>query len=926
MATFDAETFLKVTGQTGTGFFDAVGMAYGLPSCLLNMVNDLGLLNLLPTNVLMDMQQVMADAQAKANDVTQWIFKYLMLGTGIMEWDSETGRFKFASDFNWFGLENDESQFGNDLAGILAAFNWAAAFAGQLYANYQSIANQVGAITDCLDKYKTAQEFQSGNAAKQRATMAPAEVQAFLDQKYAAQAAKVQGAVDFIRSCEKGLNNIGSVMAARAANPSLEPKFLDTRELDRFLVGTTYNEKRVSADDPGLRGAGITAGLDQSEIFRLVYGPPRTNQGHYLLTKDGLYYDSQQGGLDPVYLAISATVEAGDLWKYDYDPNIGGKGTSISINSLNDYTESLFDPDLIDDNKVLQREYDADHFLATIIQQRDKHVFDLSSNLQDYIQDYTADSSIVANQRQLIISEIANHNGKIRRRKKQIEIAMKAPQVFGGRRSQPLFASGQVPINNFAYLERFNIVVDLEKQRRLIFKEGEVTGVVLPLRPSFVVAPPRPPSISAEHLTVPEIGKGSIIYTPSGTGSGTMLSLMDLIESDELFAIYNFLNSDVVTPSSTEYQVTNCATNDMYNTSKLVATNNRNVFFSGLSIPYLEGIVKNKSSDSAAASAMGSFVRLPDNREFRDLTYNREGFSVECWVHIPQIQDQHEGWLENGFEGTSSPSSLTKVILGCENVGSKPGASAIDTLGNFRTQDKLAPDGGDSFVKGMLMGFTRDVRITHPGFPASNLSSHNLPTSSLSFFVAPTQSRDFSSLSFINSEECQNDEEYFGMQIPVSSVSGGCTFGDVSSQFVLVDLVVDPPLNEVRMYADGQLMGTSGIHKVFGVKDYSPPQLPSFIKSNSFEYSSTTVDGPTTLHDGPRLNPFYTPWIVGGGYTDGMYKWGNFMGGDYGGKTSGLRGFLGSLKFYSRALNNEEVDQNYKAQKGYFKTIQTSGN
>ena len=36
MASFDAETFFKVTGETGTGFFDAVGMAYGLPSCMLN--------------------------------------------------------------------------------------------------------------------------------------------------------------------------------------------------------------------------------------------------------------------------------------------------------------------------------------------------------------------------------------------------------------------------------------------------------------------------------------------------------------------------------------------------------------------------------------------------------------------------------------------------------------------------------------------------------------------------------------------------------------------------------------------------------------------------------------------------------------------------------------------------------------------------
>lgn len=917
MATFDEEVFLKVTGQTGTGFFDAVGMAYGLPSCMLNLADDLEILNLLPSNVLYNMQEVMADAREKANNVTQWAFKWLMLNTGIMEWDTETGRFKFSSDFSWFGLANDAEGFSNDLAGIIAAFNWAGAFAGQLYANYESISNQVGAITDCLDKWKTAQDFQSGNAANQRAALSDDQVQILLDGKYAAQAAKVQAAAAFIDRCDAAISNCGSVLNARSVNPALEPKFLNSRELDRFLNNTSYDSARTAATDPGL----MTSEVDDA-VFRLVYGPPRSNKGHYLLSKDGLYYDSQKGGLDPVYLAISATVEAGDLWKYNYDPNIGGKGTSISLDSLNEYTDSLFDPELIDDNKVLQTQYDADHFLTTLIQQRDKHVYDLSADLQAYIEEYTVDSSIVANQRQLIISEIAAHNDKINRRKKQIEIAVKAPSVFGNRRNfRPLFASGQVPINDFSYLEQYNLVVDLQKQRRLVFKEGEVTGIVLPLRPSFVVAPPKPPSLGAQHLNVPEVGRGSIIYTPSGSPSGTVLSLTDLIVTDELFAIYNFLNSEVVTPSSGDYQVTNCATDDVYNNSKLVAANNRNVFFSGLSIPYLEGIVKNKGTDPTAASALGSFVRLPDTPEFRDLTYNQKGFTLEFWTHIPNINNEATGWLEDVDEGTPSPSSLTKVVLSCENVGNKAGASAINHVGDLRNQDTVEMDSGDQFVKGMMVGFTRDRRINTPGLPGSNEAGDNLASSSLSFFVAPTQSLNYSSLSFINSVDCQNDETFYNMRVDASSIVDEKSFGNVSAQFVLVDLAVDPPNNEVRMYADGQHMATSSIDAVFGCQAFGTPQLPGFLKRNSFEYSSTTVDGPSTLYDGPRLNPFYTPWIVGGGYTDGMANYGNFMGGTLGGVTSGLRGFLGSLKFYAKALNNDEVTQNFKAQKGYFKSI-----
>ena len=146
-------------------------------------------------------------------------------------------------------------------------------------------------------------------------------------------------------------------------------------------------------------------------------------------------------------------------------------------------------------------------------------------------------------------------------------------------------------------------------------------------------------------------------------------------------------------------------------------------------------------------------------------------------------------------------------------------------------------------------------------------------------------------------------------------------FGNVSSQFVLVDITCDPNSDTIKMYADGALVTTSAISEVFGVEARKPAALPSFKKDNSFQYSSTTVDGPTTVKQGPLLNPFYTPWIVGGGYTDGMYQHGNFMGGDRGGVISGLRGHVGSLKFYSRALDSREVKQNYDAQQGFFKNI-----
>mgnify|MGYP003115108741 CR=1 FL=1 len=906
MASFDLETFLKVQGNTGTGVLQALGMSYGIPSCMLNLAQ--GALSLLPSSVLADMQSKIAQGKVKANEVTASIFKKLTLNTGIIEFDTEEGIFKFGSSDGWMGIDNDDSQTSQNLAGLLGAFQYAASVGAQLYSNYTNITNQIDSIKDCLDKFNTVQSFQSGNSATQKAALPPEEAEELFNTIYAGDKAALEQTITFMKKCDEQLVVISRILSERAGDPSLEPRLLDSTELDPFLDKTNFS--RYSVDDTQ-----EDISEESEDVFRLTYGPPIADGGQYVLTSDGLYYDSQSGGLDPVFLAISGIVPVGDKWTYDFDPNLGGRGEAVSIESLNKYTDNLFDLDIPDDSVGIQHFYDEDHFLSVLIQQRNKHLYDLSSILYEYIDTYGENSSIVNNHRKVIISDLANHNSKIARRKKQIEVAIKAPQLYGDA-SGSIFEPGKIPINDFSYLEGYNLNVDLEKQKALVFSQAEVTGIVLPITPTFVASQAKPASMSIEHLNVPTVGKGSILYSPSGSQAGTVLSLTDQIVNSNLFAIYNFLETQTVLPSSLEFYTTNCATTDMYNNAQMVSNNPRNLFFSGLGIPYLEGVVQNKSTDTKAASALGSFLKLPDTSEYRDLTYNPSGFTIECWVHVPNIMDGEVGWL------SSTTSSLTKVLIGCENTGAQRGVSSLDHTGSERDLDFLENLRGDQFTRGMLCGFTRDRRITKAGYSLglsgySNNNYDNDPASSLSFFVAPTQARDLSSVSFINSDECQDYPTFYSMKVDLSSTN----FGNVSSQFVLVNLAVDPEADEVRMYADGSLVATSSVSNVFGVEAGEPPQVPTFKKDNSFEYSSTTVDGPRSLKSGPLLNTFYSPWIVGGGYTDGMYKYGNFMGGDRGGLVSGLRGHIGSLKFYSKALDTREVLQNYKAQKGFFKSI-----
>lgn len=911
MAAFDLETFLRVQGSQGQNPFQALGTAFGVPNCLLELTADA--LSVLPSDILLNLSDLAEDGRDAANSVTKGIVKALMFDTGIIEFDTETGRLKFVSDSAKGKLDNDTVQVLKNLKGIISGFVLLSSAGAQLYSNYQSISQQVNEILNCLQTFERLQSFQSGNSADQKNALSAGELSSMLEKKYALSRQRLVAASEFITKCDKFIDNINTIIQDRQQDPTKEPRISDSVEFDAILAETNY--KRFAIDDTGEEPEG-----DQEGLLRLSFGPPISTRGYFLLTKDGLYYDSQTGGLNPIFVNINSTVvPEGEKWKYEHNSNLGGKGQAITLDQFNQYKNTLFDPDLIDDSPFLMEHYSADHFLRNITEQRDKHIWDLSSLLTDQLAiTSNQETSITKNMRLALASEIANHNSKIRRRKKQIEIAVKAPNLFDKTRGEEeIFKKGEVPINDFSYLNDYNFGIEFEKQRALTFRQGEVSGIVLPIETKYASPPIRETdALTINELIVPEIGVGDILYSEPDTSS-TILSLTDTVVTDNLFGIYNFLQTKVVQPSSTDFDITNTITNDSYNNVQLVASNPSSIFVSGLSIPYLEGIVKNKGSSPTLASALGSFIRLPDTVEYQELMYNPSGFTIECWVHVPNLTNASTGWL------SSTASSLTKAIIANENVGSRGSSRSINATGTTTDLDYLLPDNGDTFVRGVVAGFTRDRRITKESTGYSNSNSDNDPTSSLSFFIAPTQARDLSSCSWINKVDCGSMQGYYKMKVDCSTTVNGKSFGAASSTFVLVDIVGDPQTNQVRMYCDGQLMATSSLGEVFGVREYATPDLPSFKKDNSFEYGSSSVDGPRSLKNGPKLNPFYTPWIVGGGYTDGMYRYGNFMGGDRGGITSGLRGHIGSLKFYSKPLNSSEVLTNYKAQQVYFKNILT---
>ena len=152
------------------------------------------------------------------------------------------------------------------------------------------------------------------------------------------------------------------------------------------------------------------------------------------------------------------------------------------------------------------------------------------------------------------------------------------------------------------------------------------------------------------------------------------------------------------------------------------------------------------------------------------------------------------------------------------------------------------------------------------------------------------------------------------MKVPVfNNIVDNKALSSCGSEFCQLSLSVDPAKDEVRVYLDGVKLATSSYQGVFGTtRPKATFKAPSVHQNNSFEYSG-----------GPSLDAYFTPWIVGGGYTDGNPD-GNFMGGDYGGAISGFKGYMGCTRFYSKPLNDAEVVNNYNATQNFFKNVRIS--
>jgi hypothetical protein len=917
MAYFDTRTFLKISGGGGD-LTTAVGTAFGFPQCLLNLTQQL--IDLLPTSVLRPLRRSTQDGADAADRAIQSALSKLKFLDGIIEYDSSTGTFRLVSRSSRNGLEDTDS---GPISDFIYAIGFAAGFGGRLYNAYEDLTNQIEYYKQCLGSYMDTLKYTGGNAGIERARLNDQDYKDTVLRRFEILRKDIESAGEFRNKVLEIQGYIDNALDARALNPNLEPEFRP--EYVDIVSATDFRvEKPDVVQEP-------------VELIRLSYGPPISKSGKFILSVDGLYFDSQTSGVEPVLVDLENRQEQlrkNLNWKFEFDPNIGGRGKQITLRDVQSYVNTILDDNIIDESNDLKEYYERDEVLTNLIGQKNRRIFDVSSQIVQ-IQEEFGPQILIDNLRQVMLSENSHHQQKINKRKKQIELAVRLPVLYGKNIS---FSPGYVPINDFSYLEGINFDIDIQKQRKLILNQTDVSGVVLPLTVNYVQQIEEKDKITFDHLELNDNGLGNIIANGSGTDA-PQLSINTSIVKEDLAALYNLLRFSVVDPSSTEFKLKNSSPNKYVQigtqnniidglNAQLVGRSDADIFGKGVGIAYLEGITKHSKTSPTVPSSIGSYIKLAPYPALKDLFYRNTGGTFELWIHTPNLDA--EG---NGFNDDFDVSGLYRLILANENTGSS------GTSNNDSNILQIRKNNSSDVVRGLIFGFTRDRRLTKDLPPSNNGADNKIEDTCL--VLAPTQSFNSSSIGFINKSYDINDNcndvsnIWYNMRFNISSTVNGVSLSSCGIEFCQIALSFDPQKNKIDLYCDGQLLTTSSYTDVFGIDPRNELlSIPSITKTNSFNYNATSMNNVPVdaLKSGPELDYYEfinnqyvgtTPWIIGGGYTDGMQT-GNFMGGQYGGIISGLRGFVGGIKFYLRPLSNSEILNNYNASKNFFKNINIS--
>lgn len=838
--------------------------------------------------------------------------------------------------------------------------------------------------------------------------------------------ASVLGEVALLNNVQQAIK---TVLENRATGVDVEPQ-INTSWIDenssmqvfaeRYNEFVTQNiilpfeENRQLLDKFSLEAQSVTGG--EVPLFDLEYGPPVSVKGQFVLSEDGLYYDSRTGGIPEV----SGFAAASSTWDLGFAPNIGGKGKLFGDFEADDLATSIFSKKHEITNDTIKKLFSLDDVLKSFETDKLRQISIVSGQIEELRAD--GETALANNYFGSVAAIAAAYDGKIRRRRKQLELV----GAYGGHMFQLTDSNGdayfgadkfetglgsniivqkkgtveefvykildRIPINDFSYLRGSGQSVSLREQKDIIIVSEDLEDSILPIRPTFHISQAQPFSV-LNSFEVESIAPNDFVQVQDSSGgqgvSGTgsfIKSLNESVVTDGLILNYNFVSPKVVEASSMENNVTNYAP-DLYGSleGQLVGSSIDYVFPSGVSIPRLQGASYNPSGLDKTASG-GSYVRIPNtNNTLNSLTLDNQlnkdtglggGFTFDFWAHVPDLS-------------SISDAHRYKIVLANENSGGDVINSPAGSFGGgsqtFINAKRTIALGDStkttdfSKVHGMIMGWRDRGGSTAP--------------SGVEFFIAPTVSNNDNNGRFGHSVCIAENTDSntpapgtpteLGVYVASSVTTTTATRNvlDCSGQFCHFSVVFDYVSDLVTVYLDGESLKSAALSTSFDLPEGESLNIPSLTKplpaAGSPNYYESSYNPGVQI--GPRvggdtdLGVLFTPWILGGGFTDSVsqcmsnqqgvaiagndpgflgyntndtynittytgngligqhgYGYGyhsttnaKSIGGNIARAQSGLDGFIGSFKMYRKALTTSEVVDNYDAQQAYFKNIST---
>jgi len=857
------------------------------------------------------------------------------------------------------------------------------------------------------------------------------------------------------------LDSITEILNCRASGDCLEPKLnlsaIDLPEVSDYAKEVIANNKHFIESQiiqPYRENQAMLAALKAQVLeedplaeptFDLVYGPPVSTKGQFVLSKDGLYYDSRKGGLPPQIIPPSAS---STMWNLEYAANKGGRGTPLSEDEISDAIGTIFDLnyEVQPDNPTYLAFVEHDDVIQQFEDDKATHIQDVSGHLHELLGPlgYSVDDALVQNSYAQLNAVASVYDVKIKKRKKQLSLAAAfgAERYFITTADDPAYGAGiilewnpsdsflgkyatlkgleagdaaesltssgielskggfspipRIPINDFSFFRGSGLNPKVDFQKKVTLFSEDLDEVVFPHQPRFVVSPGKPFSF-INALAVDKIGLGDWVHSegPSAINARAhsatqpvVKSITDDIVTDNLLICYNFLRADdVVQASSTTRTLNNAAEGSTRLDAKLVAYDTNHIFPSGTGIAYMTGTVLDAQSKwgSGYTQIKGSYAQLPNSftdylnrglpyngsRKLDNLFYPKpEGVSFDFWTHVPNVHS------------AMTVDHRYRLILANENSGpvDKTFVHAARALPDINASiSAKAPD--LTKTHGLIMGF-RDR-----GKPNS------ANTSGLEFVVLPTVGQNLTTTdpnknwghsvciaetfdASVGMRPARTDTSELGMKVKESYLTdSGKSLQDVSSTFTHFNVSFDYNSDKISVFLDGELLAASSLsdcfdHNPIGGTVTIPTKLtqknaPTTPVVNCFPWEESFMgshikDAKSNTH---RVNyPVFTPWVIGGGFTDnisvrpnGLHYPLGFLGSNtnhtyntgeelitvdsdtyikgqhsppMSGRSvtkkvprSGLDGFVGSFKIYTKPLNITEANANYTSQAGFFKNI-----